>query len=83
MAGLWPQFLFGGLLAGLLTAFAPGTLPWALPVLVALLGAVPFAVLTAEPALGRWLSRRGLCATPEEVSPTVSLVALEAAQRAA
>lgn len=83
MAGLWPQFLFGGLLAGLLTAFAPATLPWALPVLVALLGAVPFAVLTAEPALGRWLSRRGLCATPEEVSPTVSLVALEAAQRAA
>jgi membrane glycosyltransferase len=83
LAGLWPQFLFGGALAGLLTAFAPGTLPWALPVLVGLMGAVPFAVLTAEPALGRWLARRGLCATPEEVSPPGSLLALEAAHRAA
>lgn len=83
LAGLWPQFLFGGALAGLLTVFAPGTLPWALPVLVGLMGAVPFAVLTAEPALGRWLARRGLCATPEEVSPPGSLLALEAAHRAA
>lgn len=83
LAGLWPQFLFGGALAGLLTAFAPGTLPWALPVLVGLMGAVPFAVLTAEPALGRWLARRGLCATPEEVAPTGSLRALEVAHRAA
>ncbi|TCK23599.1 membrane glycosyltransferase [Ancylobacter aquaticus] len=83
MAGLWPQFLFGGVLGALLLGFAPGALPWALPVLVGLMGAVPFAVLTAEPALGRWLARRGLCATPEEVSPTGSLLALEAAHRAA
>ncbi|GLK72446.1 glucans biosynthesis glucosyltransferase MdoH [Ancylobacter dichloromethanicus] len=69
-AGLWPQLLFGSLLGGLLWVFAPAALLWALPVLVGLLGAVPFAVLTSEPALGRWLARAGLCATPEELQPT-------------
>ena len=78
LAGLWPQFLFGAALGALLYGLAPGALPWALPVLVGLTGAVPFAVLTAEPALGRWFSRRGLCATPEEAFPTTSLKALEA-----
>lgn len=66
LAGLWPQFLFGLLLGGVLYTYAPGAIIWALPVLVGLLGAVPFAVLTSQPALGRWLVRRGLCATPEE-----------------
>lgn len=67
LAGLWPQFLFGLLLAALLGAFAPGALPWAAPALIGLLAAVPFAVLTAEPSVGRWLARHGLCATPEEI----------------
>ncbi|QIB32436.1 glucans biosynthesis glucosyltransferase MdoH [Ancylobacter pratisalsi] len=67
IAGLWPQFLFGLLIGGLLCAFAPAALVWALPVLVGLLGAIPFAVLTSDPALGRWLSGAGVCATPEEV----------------
>ncbi|MDR6952561.1 membrane glycosyltransferase [Ancylobacter sp. 3268] len=68
IAGLWPQFLFGLLLAATLWAFAPGALIWAAPVLIGLLSAVPFAVLTAEPAAGRWLARNGLCAIPEEAA---------------
>lgn len=69
-AGLWPQLMFGSLLGGVLYFFAPAALLWALPVLVGLTGAVPFAVLSSEPALGRWLARIGLCATPEELQPT-------------
>ncbi|MBS7589755.1 glucans biosynthesis glucosyltransferase MdoH [Ancylobacter defluvii] len=76
IAGLWPQFLFGLLLATTLYTFAPGALIWAAPPLVGVLCAVPFAVLTAEPAIGRWLARRGYCATPEEVEPSAQIEAL-------
>jgi membrane glycosyltransferase len=44
----------------------PGVLPWTLPVVGGLLLAIPFAWLTARPALGRTLTRVGLCAVPEE-----------------
>lgn len=75
LAGLWPQFLFGSMLGGILHAYAPGAMIWAMPVLIGLLGAVPFAVLTSQPALGRWLVRRGLCATPEEAGPDLGYAA--------
>lgn len=81
IAGLWPQFAFGLLLGGLLYVYAPAALIWALPVLAGLLGAVPFAVLTSEPALGRWLGRAGLCATPEERAPTSGLASLNAERK--
>jgi membrane glycosyltransferase len=64
--GLWPQFLLGLVM---LTGFAvamPSVLPWTLPVVGGLLLAIPFAWLTARPALGRHLTRLGLCAVPEE-----------------
>jgi membrane glycosyltransferase len=64
--GLWPQFLLGLVM---LTGFAvamPSVLPWTLPVVGGLLLAIPFAWLTARPALGRQLTRIGLCAVPEE-----------------
>ncbi|GAB4072042.1 glucans biosynthesis glucosyltransferase MdoH [Ancylobacter sonchi] len=76
--GLWPQLLSGVLIGGVLYAFAPLALIWAWPLLVSLLGAVPFAVLTSEQAVGRRLSWWGLCSTPEEVLPTSSLVLLDA-----
>lgn len=67
--GLWPQALFG--LAALLTLAlaAPYMLPWASPTIVPLLLAVPFAVLTASPRIGRAMTSAGLCAIPEEVGP--------------
>ena len=39
---------------------------WSLPLTAGYLLAVPFAVLTAHPALGRALQRLGLCGIPED-----------------
>jgi len=64
--GLWPQTALGLLGTGVLALKAPALLPWAAPMLAAWLLAVPFAVLTAHPVLGRACERAGLCATPEE-----------------
>jgi membrane glycosyltransferase len=63
---LWPQTVFGAAILLALTIYTPGAVIWALPVLIGLLLAVPFAVLTASPTLGRWLSSWRLCAIPEE-----------------
>ena len=75
--GLWPQTLFGGTILIAVLAFAGwGTLPWAAPMLVGLCGAIPFAVLSAHPAFGRWAARVGLCAIPDEEQVPESLARL-------
>lgn len=66
IGGLWPQTLFGLALFSLLYVKAPGALGWAAPLLLGLVLAAPFAVLTASPAFGALLARLGLCAVPEE-----------------
>lgn len=66
-AELWPQTLIGLGAALLLALEAPLLLLWAAPVLLGLIIAVPFACLTSSPWLGGWLTRIGLCATPEEL----------------
>lgn len=66
LSTLWPQTLVGLAFGGVLSAYAPGMLPWAAPLVIAWILAVPFAVGSAVPALGRWLQRRRLCAVPEE-----------------
>ena len=48
--GMWPQTLFGLVAGGLLAVFAPAVLPWAAPVLIGLLLAVPMTVATSAPA---------------------------------
>ena len=63
---LWPQMLFGILVCGALLAIAPAVLWWSLPLTAGYLLAVPFAVLTAHPALGEALQRLGLCGIPED-----------------
>lgn len=68
-ARLWPQTLFGAAFALALAVMAPALLVWATPFVGGLLLAIPFAVVTASPAVGRWLAARGWCATPEERSP--------------
>ena len=55
---LWAGFLRAGWSAALVAPFIAG-----LPL------AIPFAVLTASPGLGRWLARRGIAAMPEEPAP--------------
>jgi len=71
--GLWPQTLFGLAMAGALTYAMPQVLPWAAPVLIALILAAPVASLTAAPWLGRFSRRIGLCAIPEDRDPPKTL----------
>lgn len=72
--GLWPQMAFGtALLLAILMLAGPGTLIWAAPMITGLCIAIPYAVLTAHPAIGRWTARIGLCTIPDEVLPPESL----------
>ncbi|WP_439579636.1 glucans biosynthesis glucosyltransferase MdoH [Elioraea sp.] len=66
---LWWHTLAGaGLLAGFAAASGAALL-WALPLLAGAVLAVPFCVVTADPAVGRRLVRSGLAAIPEERDP--------------
>ncbi|XDB00127.1 glucans biosynthesis glucosyltransferase MdoH [Sulfitobacter sp. LCG007] len=67
---LWPQTLGGVSLCAWLAAAAPYALPFAAPILLALIGAIPLAVLTTAPAMGRWSRERGLFDIPEDRSGT-------------
>lgn len=71
-----PEGVLG--LAWLLTLAwaAPAMLPWAAPVLAGWLLAVPFAVVTAAPALGHRLVWAGLAASPEELRPPPEVAAV-------
>jgi membrane glycosyltransferase len=70
---LWPHTLLGVSVAALLMSAAPGALVWTGPILAGLLLAIPFAAMTSSPVLGRLLMVRGLCATPEELSPCMEV----------
>ena len=63
---LWPQMLFGAIVCGALLVIAPAVLWWSLPLTAGYLLAVPFAVLTADPRVGRALQWLGLCGIPED-----------------
>ena len=47
---------------------SPAILVWSLPLTLGYLLAIPFAMATASPRLGLAIARRGICATPEELS---------------
>lgn len=79
-SGLWPQLLFGLVVCGLLLAHAPAVLVWGLPLLAGFLVAIPFAVWTADPAVGERAARLGLCAIPEDLDPPVEIRALQPAE---
>jgi membrane glycosyltransferase len=66
---LWPQMLFGVVVCGALLAVSPAVLWWSLPLTAGYLLAVPFAVLTADPRLGRILQKLGICGIPEDFAP--------------
>lgn len=73
---LWPQTLAGVLFLAAMWAFFPAGLPWAAPTLTGLLLAVPFAMLSSSPRVGRVLARARLCATPEELAPPAEIAAV-------
>jgi membrane glycosyltransferase len=75
-ARLWPQTLLGAVLAAWCMATMPGVLPYLAPFVVPLLLAIPFAMLSASPALGLAMARHRIAAIPEETSPPAELLAL-------
>ena len=72
LQNLWPHTLVGAGATLALAIIAPNILPWALPVLIGMMLAVPFACFTTSPGFGRWLDRNRICATPEEIAPPAS-----------
>lgn len=68
-AALWPQLLFGAVVCGSLLYVSPITLIWSLPLTAGYILAIPFAVVTADPALGALMQKLGLAAIPEDFSP--------------
>lgn len=81
-AGLWPHLLFGLYIFGTLLMLSPSVLLWSLPLTAGYVLAIPFAMLSASPALGEWFARRGLCGIPEDFDPPAELAAIQAGPRA-
>ncbi|MGL5361658.1 MAG: glucans biosynthesis glucosyltransferase MdoH [Bosea sp. (in: a-proteobacteria)] len=80
-AGLWPHLLFAVYLFGTLLWLSPKILIWSLPLTAGYLLAIPFAMITASPALGRWFRRVGLCGIPEDFAAPPELVAVQASAK--
>ncbi len=74
---LWPQAAFGTLVCGALLAISPAVLLWSLPLTAGYLLAVPFGVLTAHPAAGRFFQTTGLCGIPEDFDPPPEVRAVQ------
>jgi membrane glycosyltransferase len=73
---LWPQMLFGVIVCGALLAIEPVVLWWSLPLTAGYLLAVPFAVLTADPRIGRALQKLGVCGIPEDFNAPAEVKAV-------
>ena len=63
---LWPQTLFGVVVCGLMWLIEPALFWWSLPLTLGYLIAIPFAVVTASPALGRAFQKLGIAGIPED-----------------
>jgi membrane glycosyltransferase len=75
---LWPQTLFGGIVCAALIIVAEPLFWWSLPLTAGYLLAIPFAVLTADPRVGRRLKMLGLCGVPEDFAPPAEITGLGA-----
>ncbi len=73
---LWPQTLFGVVVCGLMYLVEPAVFWWSLPLTLGYLVAMPFAVVTAAPALGHLFKSLGLCGIPEDFDPPKEVVAV-------
>ena len=63
----WAPTLVGLALIFVFAAVSSTALLIAAPVLISLLGVIPFAMLTANPRFSAWLVRQRICALPEEL----------------
>jgi membrane glycosyltransferase len=69
---LWPQTLLGIILAAWFWQVAPGAVWYWAPLVLGLAGAIPLAIITAHPAVGRAMAAAGLCRIPEEARRTAT-----------
>jgi membrane glycosyltransferase len=76
LRNLWPHTLLGWGVIGLLAATHPAAIPYALFLAAGPALAIPFAVVTALPAVGRTLARIGIGRLPEETAPPAVLYEL-------
>ncbi|WP_170146063.1 glucans biosynthesis glucosyltransferase MdoH [Rhodoplanes elegans] len=76
---LWPQTFLGLAVLMLVGATAPAALAYAAVMALGPALAVPLAVLTASPAVGRFMQSAGLCRLPEERDPPLILRVVQAA----
>ncbi|MET0408633.1 MAG: glucans biosynthesis glucosyltransferase MdoH [Hyphomicrobium sp.] len=74
LEALWPQLLFGSVLFAALAAISPAALLWSLPLTAGYLLAVPFAVITASPTVGRALRDHGIAGIPEDFAPPAEIL---------
>jgi len=72
-----PQTLFGAALLTVLGVYAPGVVPWAAPVIIGMVLAIPFAVLTSLRTPGRLSMKAQLCNIPEDTAPPPVLARLQ------
>jgi membrane glycosyltransferase len=63
----WAPTLAGLALTFVFSVVSFTALLIAAPVLISLLGVIPFAMLTADPRFSAWLVRQRICALPEEL----------------
>jgi membrane glycosyltransferase len=77
--GLWWPEVFGLAIWLPLAMVAPAVLWWAWPLLLGYITAVPFAVMTAAPFIGRLFVRSGLNGVPEDFDPPEEIRALREA----
>ena len=77
LARLWPQTLLGLLALWWAVTALGGLAAWLSPFFIGALLAVPIAVASASPTLGRWAVRLGLWRIPEERDPPGIVAALD------
>ena len=68
LSSLWPQTLIGWIVIGLVSATQPAALSYILLLAAGPALAIPFAMLTAWPSLGRFAARIGIGRLPEETA---------------
>jgi membrane glycosyltransferase len=76
LRSFWPHTLLGCAVLGLLAATQPAAMPFALVLAAGPALAIPFAMITAWPRLGRLASRVGIGRLPEETAAPAMLSAL-------
>ena len=64
---LWPQTILGAVVFACFAKAGWTAVLWAVPFAIGLPLAVPFCVITADPAVGQWLREKRLAAIPEEL----------------